>query len=144
MVQESRLAKSPKMQSALETTHQRFNRRQQFRAGLSIERDNNVNRRPRPKLIRGLLIHKNRVTVLKDFFRAFQEVFDTAEGIVRIEVQSASAMEASDLDSLRSRIAEAVNIRPVVLDVHWKAVRFRQVSTIELSEAKSVSGAVEL
>ena len=53
----------------------------------------------------GVLVRKRREGILRDFFRAYQEVYDRQEGILRVEIESATALEAEVVTSLHQQIA---------------------------------------
>ena len=54
----------------------------------------------------GVLVSKRREGVLRDLFRAYQEVYDRREGILRVEVESATPLEGTVASTLRDRISE--------------------------------------
>lgn len=62
-----------------------------------------------------LMVRRRRESILRDFFRMYLEIHEQREGIVRVEVETATALEASVAQNIRQQLAEATG-KKVVLE----------------------------
>ncbi|MEE2711703.1 MAG: ATP synthase F1 subunit delta [Planctomycetota bacterium] len=74
-----------------------------------------VGRDPSVSNLMRLLIKHRRESVLKDFFRVYLEIHEQNEGILRVEVETATRMEPSVAQSVRQQIADVTG-KKVVLE----------------------------
>lgn len=62
-----------------------------------------------------LLVRRRRESILRDFFRVYLEIHERHEGILRVEVETATRLDPSVAQSIRQKIAETSG-KKVVLE----------------------------
>ena len=62
-----------------------------------------------------LLVKRRRESILRDFFRVYLEIHERHEGIVRVEVETATKLDDSVAQSIRQQIADTTG-KNVVLE----------------------------